>query len=82
MPERADSTQRDSEIDPLAEVDASYAKYVETLEPCPECGRVDEMDNITGQLLCAACYLDQQSPGCELCGSFSDDCDCWEAGDG
>lgn len=39
---------------------ASYEAYLASLEPCPECGRVDEMDNIEGNLLCAACFLDQQ----------------------
>ena len=38
---------------------ASYERYIDSLESCPGCGRVDEMDNITGQLLCAACSLDE-----------------------
>jgi hypothetical protein len=54
-------------------VDPSYAAYLASLEPCPECGRVDEMDNIEGKLLCAACYLDEQDDdGCECCGAHID----------
>lgn len=39
--------------------DGSYARYIDSLEPCPGCGRVDEMDNIEGKpgMLCAACVL-------------------------
>lgn len=52
--------------------DPSYQAYIDSLEPCPECGQVDEMDNITGQLLCAACYLDGASDDdyefCPQCG--------------
>lgn len=44
----------------MTAVERSYAAYLASLEPCPECGRVDEMDNIEGQLLCAACFLDEQ----------------------
>jgi len=40
-------------------LEASYLLYIGALEPCPGCGHVDEMDNITGQLLCAACSLDE-----------------------
>jgi hypothetical protein len=39
--------------------DESYEAYVASLEPCPGCGRVDEMDNIGGRSLCAACSLDK-----------------------
>lgn len=37
----------------------SYRRYLDWLKPCPGCGRVDEMDNIEGRLLCAACSLDE-----------------------
>ena len=42
-------------------LEASYNAYVASLEPCPGCGRLDEMDNITGQILCASCYLEEMS---------------------
>lgn len=44
--------------DPIQE---SYERYLAALQSCPGCGRVDEMDNIEGHLLCAACSLDQMS---------------------
>lgn len=64
----------------------SYAAYLASLEPCPGCGRVDEMDNIEGKLLCAACSLDEMAPetfedtiGCDMCGAHIDDpCDCFD----
>jgi hypothetical protein len=40
-----------------------YDEFLASLEPCPVCGRVDVMDNIEGQLLCAACFLDEQDGG-------------------
>jgi NMD protein affecting ribosome stability and mRNA decay len=40
-----------------------YDEFLASLEPCPVCGRVDVMDNIEGQLLCAACFLDEQDSG-------------------
>jgi hypothetical protein len=50
----------------------SYEAYVASLEPCPECGRVDEMDNIEGRLLCAACSLgaDDEDDYCPDCGEY------------
>lgn len=45
-------------------LEESYLNYVAALEPCPGCGHVDEMDNITGQLLCGACSLDEQDGEC------------------
>lgn len=53
----------------MSEIDISYSRYLSSLEPCPECGRVDEMDNIEGQLLCAGCYLDSIA---------DDDYDVWD----
>jgi hypothetical protein len=46
-------------LTPLGEPDhdGSYQRYLDSLEACPGCGRVDEMDNITGQIWCAACSL-------------------------
>lgn len=44
--------------DGTPDTDGSYRAYIDSLEPCPGCGRVDEMDNIEGQLVCAACFLD------------------------
>ena len=36
-----------------------YLHYLASLEPCHGCGHVDEMDNITDQLLCDACSQDE-----------------------
>lgn len=40
-------------------LEASYLAYLDSLEPCPICGRVDEMDNIEGKpgMVCAGCSL-------------------------
>ena len=46
----------------------SYDRYIASLEPCPGCGRVDEMDNIEGRSLCAACSLDESDEWCHECG--------------
>lgn len=40
-------------------LEESYLLYIGSLEPYPGCGHVDEIDNITGQFLCAACSLDE-----------------------
>lgn len=47
--------------EPRVSGQSRYEAYVQSLTPCPECGWVDEMDNIErGPFpLCAACYLDQ-----------------------
>jgi hypothetical protein len=51
----------------------SYEAYVASLESCPGCGRVDEMDNIEGRTLCAACWLDEQAEAdcCPDCGEIA-----------
>ena len=53
--------ERDPILTPFGEpdTDGSYQRYVDSLEPCPGCGRVDEMDNIEGRVLCASCSLDE-----------------------
>ena len=47
-------------LTPLGEPDhdGSYQQYLDSLEPCPGCGRIDEMDNIEGRSFCASCSLD------------------------
>lgn len=48
-------------LTPLGEpdVDGSYQRYLDSLTPCPICGRVDELDNAEGKpgMVCAACSL-------------------------
>ena len=45
----------------MSHMPGSYEAYIASLEPCPGCGRVDEMDNIEGRLLCVTCFLDESS---------------------
>lgn len=41
------------------ELEESYRAYLDSLIPCPICGRVDELDNAEGRpgMVCAACSL-------------------------